>query len=45
MAAFQTINRAVPVSELYTDPHDVVHSMWGHFVSPHPSPVEMSRMM
>jgi hypothetical protein len=29
MAAFQTINRAVPVSELYTDPHDVVHSIKG----------------
>jgi hypothetical protein len=29
MAAFQTINRAVPVSELYTDPHDVLHSIKG----------------
>lgn len=29
MAAFQTINRAVPVSELYTDPHDVLHSVKG----------------
>jgi hypothetical protein len=29
MVAFQTINRAVPVSELYTDPHDVVHSIKG----------------
>jgi hypothetical protein len=29
VAAFQAINRAVPVSELYTDPHDVVHSIKG----------------
>ena len=29
MAAFKTINRAVPVSELYTDPHDVLHSVKG----------------
>jgi hypothetical protein len=29
MAAFQTINRAVPVSELYTDPHDVLHAIKG----------------
>ena len=29
MEAFQTINRAVPVSELYTDPHDVLHSVKG----------------
>ena len=29
MAAFQTINRAVPVSELYTDPHDAIHSIKG----------------
>ena len=27
--AFRTINRAVPVSELYTDPHDVLHSVKG----------------
>jgi len=29
MEAFRTINRAVPVSELYTDPHDVIHSIKG----------------
>ena len=29
MAAFKTINRAVPVSELYTDPQDVLHSVKG----------------
>ncbi len=29
MAAFQTINRAVPVSELYTDPQDTLHSIKG----------------
>ena len=29
MEAFRTINRAVPVSELYTDPHDVLHSVKG----------------
>ena len=27
--AFRTINRAVPVSELYTDPQDVLHSIKG----------------
>ena len=27
--AFRTINRAVPVSELYTDPQDVLHSVKG----------------
>lgn len=29
VAAFQAINRAVPVSELYTDPQDVLHSIKG----------------
>ena len=29
MDSFKAINRAVPVSELYTDPHDVLHSVKG----------------